>query len=849
MITYTYNNFIKLDYLFTSMERNSSNNDVLKNIFVKIGESLNHLRGTLSPYTIHLAKELSPLLEALGERVQKYKSIDQQVSQIAEELFKLKAEIEAAPLHENPAVYRFKIDFKWMMFLDIDFPDDTGHLCKSIAYYFERKVPFITTRSILSAHHVDEENDRVAIRKELEKAVFDSQEEWSIYQQHDPTYGHEFILFLPKKFSGRSLESLDLAVDGSLKPISVVEAFRGPERRASLDAFFHLFSSSPPKLNTLFDLEGHGHQTKVGGLSKENCLRLLDFFERRRCKGFVIRSCNSGGESSLFLCRGRKRSFPIIVGSIGDFEIYGGQEAEKKVDLFLDELATFLETGDQTTVKLRHVFNRVEKGVKAKHPFNLAKVNFMHTSHSLEGFKPIGESDQGESLTYLVARRAQLCSSKLSINKTYLHLHPQVTSVPIEWEQTNFVLHSMIPGNGRHLLRSLKLSSGTTEDFIKRMCEAYHPKFLMLVCKGFFIGSLQSKIDEENELNEVVIYISPFNKPRCLYRKKDIYYLTEGETTHPLTPFQHALYVKEVERRTEPKAEALRLSTGGQEEIKDFEKALRSDEFYPAGSQSLRWLLDFEAMVKDPKSLLDRMRQAVLGEGDRVQLALALEEMKCPDLALSLYREMKFDANVKNLSQISFVILAAINGNIPLIKELVKQGGDVNVRNPVDLLNSPLHYACLSEDLCLLDALLDRKEVNFKIKNFDLANKQGEGWTALSYTLPHKLPFLAKMIEKGGNSLSDAMGECLQELVHHYSLSKLEVFLNVIDRAVIHKGDFLKRVFQENDLELFEKLAAKIQIITEENGKDQMISFGVRYAALYSSQKVFRQLSSLPTDN
>ncbi len=855
MITEIQNNFINLDYLYTSLVKNPPDQNKLEERIDRIRRVLFQLKSALSPFTMAFAKEWAPILEGLSGRIETFKAGNHKVTQLIDEIFNLKVEIDRAPLQENQTIYRSKIDFKWMIFLDMDFPDDSGSLCRSIAYYFDRKVPLITTRSILSAHHIDDEKTRIAIRKELEAAVFRAHSEWTIYQQYDPKYGNELIVFLPKRFNQENLESFDLAADGSLTIISALEAFQEPERKASIEAFYNLFSTSP-KLNAVAFWEGHGLPNRVGGLFAHNVLNTLDFFKRQKFKGVVVSSCYFGGESSLIPLSKREpvfafnqnrldmRSFPIIMRSIGDFEVYGGQAAEKNIDLFLDEFAIFLENEDQTLSKLRHVFNRLEKGFETKHPFNLAKVNFIHTSHSAEGFRPIGESNQGESLTYVAAKRNQLFASLLSINKTYLHLHPQVVSASIEWNSLDCILHSMIPGNGRHLLRSLKLSSISAEDFIKKMRVAYDDfDHLKLACKGFFIGSLQSKIDWDNNLSEVIIYTFPFSKTRCIYRKKEKYYLTDGETTCPLTPFQHALYVKEVERRTRPKAEALRLSTGGQEEIEDFEDALRSLTFYLEESQSLKCLLDFETTTKTPQSLKKWVDAYPLAVDDKVQLVLALEEMKFFDLSLQLYQEMHFDGNAKNFSRIPFIILASMNENLPLVKELIKQKVNINVMNALDDLNSPMHYACLSKNPDLLDALLDSEEIDWKLKNFDPTNKKGRGWTALSFTLPDKIPFLVKILEKKGcELLADPLGQCLKEVVSYYSLEKLKVLLTILKAAKIVNGDFLKSVFQHNNWNLFKILTDKVEVVTEGKEENQILSFGIRYAALYSSAKVFKEL-------
>ncbi|QLH36029.1 MAG: hypothetical protein HWD61_07775 [Parachlamydiaceae bacterium] len=73
----------------------------------------------------------------------------------------------------------------------------------------------------------------------------------------------------------------------------------------------------------------------------------MTFLEKQKCKGLVITSCGSGGESSLFNIsvqakqeiesyenQPQNQKFTTIVRSIGDFPSYSNQDAEKDVGLF-----------------------------------------------------------------------------------------------------------------------------------------------------------------------------------------------------------------------------------------------------------------------------------------------------------------------------------------------------------------------------------------------------------------------------------------------------------------------------------------------------------------------------------
>lgn len=799
MISYIYYNFLKLDYCITSLKSHDAT------FIKKIERILDDLEWSISSTTIPMAKELSPVLTHLAGQFS-------EISNLTSRILKIRATIETTVPQAN------RISLVWMTFLDIDLPDKEGSLSRTIAYNLDCQMPFIASRSIMSCHRMVNYNNRINVRQTLEKTLLTAQDRWTIYRKG------ELLVFLPRRYASIPLESLDLASSESFNRITALEAFQDPEASYTLDDYFNLFSKQPT-FDTLEFAEGHGTANYIIGLNKENYIRFLEFKEKRRCRGLVIDSCNSGGATSLVSQQSTRRSYPIFTRSIGDFEIYNAHSnADKRIDLLLDHLAETLNTSEPTIPVFRKLWSKLEQGCEEKHGFNLVKVSFPFQS----GYRPLEESGLGLSLTYVMEKQMELIHQSFSCKRKYLHVHPQVIFSRIEWISKEHYLHSMIPGKGRHLLGSIKLDSITPQVFVKTMlagydsCDKYAPK-------AFFIGSITD--NNGNSLNEVVFYAVPFCSPRAIYRDGSTYYLMEGGTTTPITPLQHVLFVKEAERKTIPSIEALLASTGGQETIADFEEALRSNLFYADS----KLLLEFESALKNPSSFIDWVGSQQLTTEDHAQIALTLEDLKVPDLALMLFEKYPFNPDTKNFSRIPFLLMAIITKNRPLLKALVKRGCDINVKHPLFKLFTPLHAVCSWGDIELLEILLESGNVDFTMTHFD----DGLKYSPLVYALPHNIHLFGKIQEKKLSELMRGITQCLKDVVFYKLDTQLNALLQCLPYPWKVMGDeFLMRVFQDNNLELFDKLKAKIQILSEQE-EDITIASGMKYAALYSSAATF----------
>ena len=123
----------------------------------------------------------------------------------------------------------------------------------------------------------------------LEKLLLNQQANWDIYQQFDPVYGEEFLVFLPKsllpdKVGMEKLKALDFAADGTLKKIPLKEVLQGPRRKNDLNAFFHLFAENPV-LNKLFYIIGHGGADTVAALKQKIIKNFQILLRSKRAKG------------------------------------------------------------------------------------------------------------------------------------------------------------------------------------------------------------------------------------------------------------------------------------------------------------------------------------------------------------------------------------------------------------------------------------------------------------------------------------------------------------------------------------------------------------------------------------
>ena len=585
-----------------------------------------------------------------------------------------------------------KIGLKVAFYCDVDSTDHNGAINKRILYAVDQKIPFITTRSLLRVKKEKTPISSVVLR------LARSKEDWVVFKKG------EFVLFLPKTLHPdlmtnpeKALKELDFAFDGSLTPITIDEALYEPESPPDFKDLTTLFSPEP-HLQKLFYFAGHGGTDVVGALNSDHYRQFLTFLETQQCRGLTISSCSAGGKSSLLSHREEEghfddpkadHRFPIIVRSIGDFPTRL-QEAEFDLGGYFNELTYFLEEKATTVSNLRQTLQNVEFRA-SKAPSNLVKVYFPHPKGVPGGFRPIDENSRGFSLTITVVRGQKLrfnawrshdpensdepnpllaSSPTLQIrDKRYLEVHPLVTNIPLQFVGQNPIALSMTPGNSHHLMQSIELYDTPPMAYLNQMIEFYQTNEGGAL-KGFLIGKLSHRADQ---LQEVALFLSPRGS-FVVYRQKNEYFFSDGIFPIKISPFEHAIYFKQIVDWTSPIEEAVLASSGGQESEKLFREEVMSSSFWSTKKTDGR--------VAILEGRFDLLPNEGLGMRERTTLLVHLLKYGENEQAHNFLKKGPVDPNIKDLRGYTPLFIAATSPMplLPLIDDLLKLGGDVNIR-------------------------------------------------------------------------------------------------------------------------------------------------------------------------
>jgi ankyrin repeat protein len=590
---------------------------------------------------------------------------------------------------------------------------------------------------------------KLSVATELEQLLLNSHEEWEIFQQLDPEHGEEFLVFLPKslkpEYSGmEKLRALDFATDGSLGQTTLSKAFERPKRGGNIQAFFRLFTPTP-QLDKLFYTAGHGNDSSVAALNHQDYKAYLDFLEQQLCKGLIISSCYSGGETSLlampkknekevasFDDDPKNHTFTTLVRSIGDFPTLSYQEAEENLGEFYDNVSAFLESSTpKTLAHFRHVLEKVEKE-KTKADINLVKIYFPHSKGTSGGFRSVGEHGKGFALTYHLLKRRELESKKIQgltepnklqvievENKSLVEVHPLVTELPLVFKGPPPVLLSMIPGDAHHTIKSIAVEEGSSEQFINKTID-FHKNNFISASKGFFVGSITST---DQQYHEVALYISP-DRCHCVYRQGDAYFLSDGTTTRSITPFQHALAVREIAAATTPDEQAIRSSSAGQESEKDFLESLDGEIFWSAAPYS-----ESELEYRNLASQLDRLISEGeitetynawnLTQEDKQSLVFYLLSEEYLKEAIDIFLKENMDPNMTNFNGTPILTLALTSDHSGFFNHLLINGANPNAKDPANNGFSLLHYAVMENKEVELHLLLNHPNIDIDIRDND----------------------------------------------------------------------------------------------------------------------------------
>lgn len=728
MINNLNKDIINLDCLINSLDKLEKSSDksnfLQQKILEKLKELEKHCPDTFSVYTESLKTKAIDLLDHLSNSVKK-KEVPLQG--LLEKIDAIKKRIEFIPTQQltSTEIKKQKIDIPICLISDFDVKDENGAFHSVVRNAMQQKVPFITTRSLLCAAGCTT-SDSLSKRKELRESLLQSANQWDIFQQNDPEFGSEILIFLPKNFfpkansANEKLKAFDLVTNNSLKKISAEEALKCPERKSDARALLKLFSENPKK-NKIFYLAGHGGggagDERVAGLTTENYQAFLKLAEQQNCKGLTISSCYSGGKSSLhyspdlqlsettsFDEQAQGYNYPIIVRSLGDSVVYLDQPAENDLALYMKGLSQFLESSAQTLPDFRSKLEEIE-GEKHKSPLNLVKIHFSHEADAPSGMRLVGEplfSKKGklekeiQEINYGVVKKSKISSSEISVQeKEFLAIAPLLVDVPITCIDSKPALVSLTPGNGHHFISQLSLASKGPEKLINETLKFYD-NIGFQAKKGFFISTLHGK---EKDWEQVVLYLSS-KGGEVLYRENGHFYhwIPKLHKREELTLLQFAIEFEKIQKDTCPTSEAIRAMSGGQESEEMFQEAIRSSAFLR--EETIPSLLN-----------LEKIDLATLSEKEKTSLLFYAIEKNKQDLAIKLLDHLP-SPNPTHIRGETLVSCVVRNQNISLLKELMRRGINVNQSNDSPPNMMPLHIALALGNHDIVELLLSKiKEI------------------------------------------------------------------------------------------------------------------------------------------
>lgn len=716
-------------------------------------------------------------------------------------------------------IAKSKIDIKLSIFCDIDCTDHNGAICDKLEEALKLGRPCITTLSILRASHVEDALSRVVHSMKIETALLNKHAEWDILQQFHPQLGHEIVILLPKSLLPdlslkEKLAALDFMTDGTLKPISAMEALQGSSGKTSIEALQNLFCRDA-KASKIFYIGGHGTSEVVAGLYAKNYLKFLDLVEEQNGKGLMILSCSAGGLSSLLNIPtdDKPHSFTTMVLSNGDYFVTSNAD-------LLDAFVECLE--DPHIPETFHTWKKhIEKGT-AKHIENTSKkitlsyqncckVYFPHSAQVPAGFRPLDELGVSQVLTYSAMKAAEISHKNfISVDALAVEIQTPLT-LPLIFNSFNSILTSLTPGPARHYLPMVQLNENAKmtsimpysapSKYLKHSIKLFKDAEVKVnQPKSFFIKTLKTA-GNVGALEDVVIKFYQ-NSGYAIWRDGDKYYYSEGTNQTFITPFLHALLASKILRNTTPNDKAVRSTTGGQGSDKELIKALKKNKFI--GSEVYESL--FGNNLANPicsVNYIELLREYALTSDELRTLLCVLLDLGEKDLAFQIYQENqeKMDPNLPPLGDGSPHLLnhAIYSNALPFVEVLLQHSGiNLNVQSGYGLY-TPLHLAIamglkdLIAKLVLQGADLSLKNVN-GVTNFHLA-LQAKDFAAASLLLAHGASVNA--IDNQGKSV-------------------LAQFLNqtkTVDFLLQHKADpnagnpsAITKALLKNDINLIKKL-------------------------------------------
>jgi ankyrin repeat protein len=729
-----YNKYNALKFLNEKISRKPIDSAEAGNLISKIE---NHLKDfglnsdlVFSKLTIELKEKTIKLLSSLDKNLDLFEHTNA-IDNLRKNICDFKSSLNNLEIQTEKKVLHPKIELKLSVFCDIGYAKDwNGAITGGVKAAFKEELPFVATRSLLQGSGLDQSEVAVFSKQlEIQKAALENESRWDIYQLCTPNNGNEFILFLPKsllsdKTGEEKLKALDFNTDGLLKKVAAIDLFNESADKNDPEAFLHIFSQNPT-IHKIFHFHGHGSSNYVAGIPVGIYKNIVHSLDRQKCKGIMICSCYAGGESSLhslstgvnsalkYSIDSSPLSYPIIVGSIGDFPTYGSTSRVKDL---LEGFQDFIQKNSQNPEKAKKFLQG--SGISTA---DYSKIYFPSTQSIPGVFKPICEDGNGYSLTPLEIKKSKLEIRKSKVelkdaqtgitikHKQFLYISPMINDVPITFADTDPVLVSMIPGDGHHFLQSLQINSDNPQDFLNKTID-WHKKSELNVNKAFFIKTLKGKTSCFDDVVLSMDSIGGF----FAYRLGDLYFCCDKNGIKPITAIQHAIIVKSAVIQASPTSDAVDTTSQGYENEAIFKSVLNSELFQKTSNPNLR---DFISILDSSQSTEAEIIKFAKDKLSRTEiedftlLLLLIDPQR--ELTQQLIKEEKISPNIKNAW--GHTLLYFLNlSKFPAHRELINQEIDCNQLNRGE---SPLHMAISHGDIELLKAMLKQPGVDVNLKD------------------------------------------------------------------------------------------------------------------------------------
>lgn len=667
---------------------------------------------------------------------------------------------------------------------DLDAPDHNGAILNRFKNAIASEHPVVTSRALFRAAHMEQDMIRVSQTRGMEK--------YTIY-----TNG-PLLVFVPKILGERLTKQQRMAkldLDPNLKEISLADAWTQTKDVPTFKDFTKLFIDCSAPHDMFIHIAGHGGVGRPGGLNEEHYNEFLAW-AKPRCKGLLVTSCYVGGESSLLHLpkRGSESvqkfepkppdgvSFPVFLHSIGDFPTFTSDTDTRSL---FSKLADLLNSpGGSTVAKVRQVLQEEEKGKDKKEDVNLVQVYFPHAADSPGGFRPVGEGGESYPLTFTRYQKESVEEGVIKVsNKAFLELSPEVIECPIEFEGKNPNVLSMIPGQAHHFLQEVKLAEKTPEEFLANQIEFYK-KSKVGVPKVLLVNSLKSK---EKEFKQVFVNLET---GECGYRLRNDYFLWSGVESEPpvkITPFQFMLKGSRIVNQSCPGKEALRYSTGGQQEESQLMDKLAEVAFWGKPKDIYG---SYKAILEPgriERMTADQMRSIIAGwnltERERTSLLCHLLAYN-QGLACTLLKEFNLPPDSEDETGIPMMVHAARNKSAAFIKLLLEKGANPNVQEPKEMVTC-LEIAIRDKNHEILDLLLKEDKLDLQVKN----KRQNPAFVPAIYDLEALKKCLAKNPQLDFDvELTNKEGKKYSLLEVAIEFSSTEVVEYLLDRGVDPNG-------------------------------------------------------------